>query len=91
MKVGTLLGRLSNGAEADRGTRAHAVAYKTIQRPPCSFNEWGRNRDPANDTVEAEVALCGAKPGRRSVGWNFDGDKSVTCPRCAERQTKYTA
>ena len=28
-------------------------------------------------------ALCGAKPGRRSVGWtDWGAEKAVTCPRC---------
>jgi hypothetical protein len=33
------------------------------------------------------VAVCGAKPGRRSAGWvPFDGDgKEITCPKCLRR------
>lgn len=27
-------------------------------------------------------ALCGAKPGRRSVGWTIVWDVEITCPRC---------
>ena len=32
-------------------------------------------------------ALCGAKPGRRSVGWvlPYPEDKSVNCPKCLAR------
>lgn len=31
------------------------------------------------------VALCGAKPGRRSVGWSSHTGTEVTCPRCLKR------
>jgi transposase len=31
-----------------------------------------------------EPALCGVKPGRRSVGWSTAG-RNVTCPRCLKR------
>lgn len=78
-----LLGRLANGQEADHGRVVHAVTMRQMQRPACPFNEWGRRR--ANDTVAREVALCGAQPGRRSVGWSDGDEGTVTCPRCAAR------
>jgi len=31
------------------------------------------------------VALCGAKPGRRSVGWSTDEGERVTCARCLSK------
>lgn len=35
------------------------------------------------------VALCGAKPGRRSVGWSDYGKHNeVTCPRCIAKLAK---
>ena len=88
-KIGYLLGRCASGAEADCGTLNHAVTTKLVQRPLCPYNDWGRNRIPADDTIDAEVALCGARPGRRSVGWSYDNTSiqqtSVTCPRCRKK------
>jgi len=33
-------------------------------------------------------AICGAKPGRRSVGWGDNIGTAVTCPRCLKRLLK---
>jgi hypothetical protein len=33
-------------------------------------------------------ALCGAKPGRRSAGWQDPSAHPVTCPRCLARIAK---
>ena len=34
-------------------------------------------------------AICGAKPGRRSVGWTRE-NKDTTCPRCVAKLEKMT-
>ena len=35
---------------------------------------------------DTNTALCGAKPGRRSVGWTTWGsDQAVTCPKCLKK------
>lgn len=36
------------------------------------------------------IALCGAKPGRRSAGWseNTIENDVVTCPRCLKKMKK---
>jgi hypothetical protein len=45
-----------------------------------------RNHALIGDT---RTAACGAKPGRRSVGWVMPWpDRVVTCPRCAKKVTK---
>jgi hypothetical protein len=36
-------------------------------------------------------ALCGAKPGRRSVGWSSYRESTVTCPRCLKKLAKMEA
>ena len=36
---------------------------------------------PRNDAV----ALCGAKPSKKSNGWIGDSSKTVTCPKCLEK------
>jgi hypothetical protein len=92
-KIGCLLGRLSNGFQSDHGTKYHAVVLKKVQRPACPFNDFGRNRNPETDYVERYVALCGTKPGPRSVGWDFQNgastvDNVVTCPRCLKKLEK---
>ena len=37
----------------------------------------------------AEIALCGARPGRRSAGWRgdqlYDRHGRINCPRCIKR------
>jgi len=40
---------------------------------------------PADDRGVAYVALCGAKPGRRSAGWSSYPGEAVTCPRCLRK------
>lgn len=35
-------------------------------------------------------ALCGAEPGRRSVGWSVYRGNKVTCPRCLRILQKQT-
>lgn len=38
---------------------------------------------------ENEIALCGAKPGRRSVGWSAWGHgKDANCKRCLKKLEK---
>lgn len=40
----------------------------------------------------SEAAVCGAKPGRRSVGWSDQYQKpidAVTCPRCRNAMWKF--
>lgn len=63
MKAAVMLGRLSNGAERDKGRVVHGVDD--------SMPDYGQGK-----------ALCGAEPGRRSVGWHLRSDLSITCPRC---------
>jgi hypothetical protein len=39
-------------------------------------------------------AVCGAQPGRRSVGWTFDPrghGKEITCPRCIAKLKRTTS
>jgi len=38
---------------------------------------------------DSNRAMCGTKPGRRSVGWTREY-KDVTCPRCIARLAKIT-
>lgn len=33
----------------------------------------------------AGKGLCGAKPGRRSVGWSLRQGEAATCPRCVKK------
>jgi hypothetical protein len=42
---------------------------------------------PVGGSTHAK-ALCGAKPGRRSVGWGEHHGTAVTCPRCLKRLLK---
>lgn len=77
-------GRLSSGLQADHGTRVHAVVRKKCKRPPCPYNDFGRKEIP-NDDYEADVALCGARPGRRSVGWATENELPVDCPKCLKK------
>lgn len=67
----TLAGRAANGWERDAGQKVHAVAGESAQRINYSHG----------------VALCGASPGRRSVGWSVI-EKRVTCPKCLRVATE---
>lgn len=66
----SLAGRCANGYERGRGFRVHAVPRS---------NELERNG------YCLTRALCGAKPGPRSAGWSYFGQRAVTCPRCAAK------
>jgi hypothetical protein len=47
-----------------------------------------RDHGTRNHAVKfgSSTALCGAKPGRRSVGWNTPwGGRDITCPRCLKK------
>ena len=44
--------------------------------------------DPGSTYPVFGKALCGAKPGRTSAGWNTETDKPVTCSRCLKRMEK---
>ena len=93
-KIGTLLGRLSNGAQADHGKRSHAVVRKMVKPNPCPYNDFGKDLDKMKEKVERSVAMCGAKPSKKSVGWDFENYSTnlpteVTCPRCLKRLEKH--
>lgn len=67
-----MLGRCSNGNEADGGTLLHAIRQDRM----------------------TSAALCGAAPGRRSVGWGDHPDvvkpvAAVTCARCRVALQKF--
>ena len=66
----TLAGRCADGRELGQGSRVHAVN--------------GTLRTDYNELHG--TALCGAKPGRRSVGWTVAPPATeVNCPRCCAR------
>lgn len=84
-RIGVMLGRLSDGFQSDHGKRAHAVVRRMVTDVS--------RRTGEKITVERSVALCGARPGRRSVGWDFENysdylKTEVTCPRCVEKLVK---
>jgi len=90
-RIGALLGRLSNGSQSDHGTRYHAVVRRMVKNP--NAGKVLDNGYVLPEKVERSVALCGARPGRRSVGWDFENFSThlgteVTCPRCLERLRK---
>ena len=37
------------------------------------------------------IALCGAKPGKRSNGWSIYDETEVTCKKCLDRLMKVMA
>jgi hypothetical protein len=86
-KKAMLLGRLLSGMQSGHGIRVHAVILKQVKRPPCLFNDWGHKAIP-NDDYRIQVGMCGAKPGRRSVGWINETDLEVTCPKCLFKLVK---
>lgn len=50
---------------------------RLVHLVPIETNHYGHGR-----------ALCGAKPGRRSGGWDVVNPVSPTCLRCISRQQK---
>jgi hypothetical protein len=67
--VAKLAGRCSNGLERGQGTNLHAIPSAQVRRLGGFIEATGK-------------ALCGAAPGRRSVGWTACESHQVTCPRC---------
>lgn len=62
-----LAGRCANGMERGQGAKLHAIPSTQVR---VEYNEaYGS-------------AICGATPGRRSVGWTVLVAEAVTCPRC---------
>ena len=64
-----LAGRCTNGLERGQGTKLHALPAAQVRRHGGFVEATGK-------------ALCGAQPGRRSVGWTANESQPVTCPRC---------
>ena len=83
-RAGMLQGRLSNGAQSDHGTQVHAVVRKLVKSPMAG--KVLDNGYVCPEKTERDVGLCGARPGRRSVGWSFsyngEPEPTITCPRC---------
>lgn len=71
-----LAGRCADGMERGQGTKVHALA--------------NARRNAAFGDVYGD-ALCGAKPGRRSVGWTALDGHAITCPRCRRKMQANTA
>ncbi len=61
-----LAGRCTNGLERGQGRNLHAVSAAEVRR----------------SSGFAGKAMCGAQPGRRSVGWTVCESQPVTCTRC---------
>lgn len=75
-RVRSMAGRCRNGAERDHGTRFHALPVTK----------------EVNGDKLGYKALCGAQPGRRSVGWSTWGaDQPPTCPGCLRKLQKMQA
>lgn len=64
-----LAGRCANGLERGQGTNLHAIPATQVRQHGGFVEATGK-------------ALCGAEPGRRSVGWTACESRPVTCPRC---------
>jgi len=74
--IARLVGRCANGAERDGGIRSHVLMAEGLGLPSPCY----------------ATAICGAKPGRLSNGWEeLDGAERPTCSRCeriAARQAR---
>lgn len=66
----TKTGRCANGYERDQGKIVHAVMATESEM------NWG---------AYWLAAMCGTKPGTRSVGWCDRKDLVVTCPKCLKK------
>lgn len=73
--IARLVGRCANGAQRDGGIRSHVLMVPGLGLPSPCF----------------ATALCGAKPGRLSNGWDeVDGAEIPTCRRCARLASSAT-
>jgi hypothetical protein len=72
-----LAGRCANGMERGQGVTYHAMPLDQVR---------GTIEDPFREAWG--WALCGAKPGRRSVGWTVCTGTKITCPRCLRKIEK---
>lgn len=78
-----LAGRCLDGAERDGGRLFHAVPVPITEDDKAA----PRTATEAHlvELANYGVALCGAKPGRQSVGWSAHGGDEVTCKRCLKK------
>ncbi|MGB5786635.1 MAG: hypothetical protein WBH11_14730 [Stenotrophomonas geniculata] len=72
-----LAGRCANGLERGQGTKLHAIPAVQVSRHGGFVEATGK-------------ALCGAEPGRRSVGWTVCEQHPVSCPRCQRALARIT-
>jgi len=70
-----LAGRCANGLERGQGTVMHAIPVDQVRRHGGFAEANGK-------------ALCGAQPGRRSVGWTVCEERTVSCERCKRVLTR---
>lgn len=69
IQTAILGGRCANGFERDQGRVVHLVEYGSHR--PMDYH--------------MGAALCGAKPGARSVGWSVT-NRTASCARCLKKQ-----
>ncbi len=76
-KPGVMQGRLCNEFQGGHGKRYHAVPLEEGETQETKISYTKRK------------AMCGAKPGPRSVGWaTEDKGAEVNCPRCLKKLEK---
>lgn len=84
-RTAMMMGRLTDGAQADHGRLVHVVTIKSVKPRKTRYNDYGRDLEKMAIKTAAEVSLCGKRPGPRSVGWSPNGDGAPTCHKCIAR------
>ena len=74
MLTATLAGRCANARQLGHGETVHVLLDYSID----GFGE-----------ISKSPALCGAKPARRSLGWDKQ-DSPATCEKCLVKLAKVT-
>jgi hypothetical protein len=82
---------LEKGSLCNVCKKEKELGYQILSMLGRLRNEFQRDSGTRFHAVrfDSYKAICGAEPGRRSVGWSLYHGEEVTCPRCLKKLKKH--